>query len=165
MNFTAIDFETANRERSSACQIGLVVVENGTVINEFSSFIRPTITDYFLKEFTDNIHGITYEMVKDAPTFYELWSDISDIIENSPLLVAHNSSFDMGVLNSLITINGIETRIPEAYCTYKSARTLLPNLKNYKLSTLCSYFSIPLNHHEALSDARAAAKIAINFMS
>lgn len=70
----------------------------------------------------------------------------------------------MSVLHRLITINDIDAKIPNSYCTYKSARTFLPNLKDYKLSTLCRYFSISHNHHEALSDARAAAKIALNFM-
>ena len=101
MTFTAIDFETANNERTSACQIGIVVVKDGKIIEEFVSFIKP-VPAYFLISFTDQIHGINKETVADAPTFPELWEDISGFIEGAPLIVAHSAPFDMGVLKACL---------------------------------------------------------------
>ncbi|QEN03314.1 DNA polymerase III [Thiospirochaeta perfilievii] len=163
MTFTAIDFETANKVKTSACQIGIIVVENGKIIKEFSSYIKPPEPDYFLKEFTDNIHGITKEMVKNAPTFKELWETISGYIINTPVIVAHNAHFDFGVLNSLLDFYDIKTNLPTVYCTLRAARKYLPRLENHQLSTVSKHFNIQLNHHEALSDARAAANIALEF--
>ena len=160
MTFTAIDFETANNERTSACQIGIVVVKDGKIIEEFVSFIKP-VPAYFLISFTDQIHGINKETVADAPTFPELWEDISGFIEGAPLIVAHSAPFDMGVLKACLDYHNISVVLPEYFCTVKESRRKLPNLINHQLSTVCDYFDIPLNHHEALSDARAAAKIAL----
>lgn len=162
MTFTAIDFETANQTRTSACQIGIVVVKNGNIVKEFSSFIKPPKPDNFLDRFTD-IHGITKDMVKDSPTFKELWKDIEKYILDAPLLVAHNAPFDISVLNSVLEHYEIKTNLPKPYCTVRAARRKLPNLDNHQLSTVSKHFNIALNHHEALSDARAAAKIAIEF--
>lgn len=160
MTFTAIDFETANYKRTSACQIGIVVVENGKITEEFSSYIKPE-PGYFLDYFTDDIHGIDEETVANAPTFPELWEKIASFIENTPLLVAHNAPFDKGVLNTCLKYHNIKASIPEFFCTVKGSRKKLPNLGNHKLSTVCDYYGIPLNHHEALSDARGAAGIAL----
>jgi len=160
MTFTAIDFETANYERTSACQIGIVVVKDGKIIEEFVSFIKP-VPDYFLSRFTDDIHGISKETVADAPTFQELWGKISEFIEYAPVIVAHNAPFDMGVLKACLKYHDIRASLPGHLCTVKESRKKLPNLKNHTLSTVSDYFDIPLNHHEALSDARAAARIAL----
>lgn len=160
MTFTAIDFETANYKQTSACQIGIVVVKDNIITEEFSSYIKP-VPDYFLRYFTDDIHGINEETVADAPTFPELWEKISGLIENTPLLVAHNAPFDKGVLNTCLNYHDIKADIPDFFCTVQGSRKELPNLKNHKLSTVCSYYGIPLNHHEALSDARGTAGIAL----
>ncbi|MCK5199782.1 MAG: 3'-5' exonuclease [Spirochaetales bacterium] len=160
LTFTAIDFETANYKRTSACQIGIVVVKDNIIIEEFSSYIKP-VPNYFLRYFTDDIHGIDEETVEDAPTFPELWEIISGFIENTPMLVAHNAVFDKGVLNACLDYHNIKANIPYFFCTVQGSRKKLPSLRNHKLSTVCSYYGIPLNHHEALSDARGAAGIAL----
>lgn len=160
LTFIAIDFETANYERTSACQIGIVKVEKGKITEEFVSYIKPE-PNYFLEYFTLDIHGIDKNMVADAPTFPELWESISGFIERAPLIVAHNASFDMDVLKKCLDYHGIISKIPSSYCTYRNAKQKLPSLKNHKLSDVCKYYNIPLNHHEALSDARGAALIAL----
>ena len=71
MNFTAIDFETANSKRSSACAIGIMVVENGRIIKEITKLIKPT-PDYH----NIRVHGITEDMVENEPDFGELWNEI-----------------------------------------------------------------------------------------
>lgn len=159
-NFTAIDFETANQYRTSACQIGIVLVENGKIKKEFVSYIKPE-PNYFNSKFTKNIHGIDASTVIDAPTFPELWPTIASYIENAALLVAHNIGFDKSVLANCLEYHEIKAKIPETYCTLNKSKQQLANLENHQLSTVCDYFGIALNHHEALSDARATAKIAL----
>ncbi len=159
-NFISIDFETANNMRTSACQIGIVVVENKIITEEFVSFIKP-VPGYFLQHFTDNIHGIDKNTVKNAPYFDELWENIRHFFENSTSIVAHNASFDQSVLSFCLEYYNIEYQLPLFTCTVKGARKLYPHLDNHRLSTVCKHIGFQLNHHEALSDARGSAMIAL----
>ena len=157
-DFTAIDFETANRYPTSACSIGIVIVREGEITEEFSHLIKPE-PNYFNKKFIE-IHGITPSMVENAPSFYDLWGKIGRYFDTEAL-VAHNTGFDMSVLKACLERADIYTRLPEVFCTCRLSRKLIKGLPNYKLNTLCAHFGITLNHHEALSDARGAAKIMI----
>ena len=105
MNFTAIDFETANYDRSSACSIGLVEGAEGQVVDTMYSLIRPP-TGYFLPMFVD-IHGIDTEVVRDAPSFADLWPRVAAFI-GKDRLVAHNYGFDKRVLEGTLDYYGIE---------------------------------------------------------
>lgn len=155
-DFTAIDFETANRYPTSACSIGIVVVRDGTIAEEFSHLIKPE-PFYFYRKFIE-IHGITPGMVQEAPSFYDLWGKMGRYFDTEAL-VAHNAGFDMSVLKACLERSDIYIPLPQSFCTCRLARKLVKGLPNYKLNTLCEYFGIELNHHEALSDARGAAKI------
>ncbi|MGL4292681.1 MAG: 3'-5' exonuclease [Bacteroidales bacterium] len=160
LNFTALDFETANPKRTSACAIGLVKVEGGVIVEEKSFLIKPQ-PNYFTPMFI-GIHHITPEMVADAPFFGELWPEIREMIEDTEMLVAHNASFDLSVLRSCLELEMIRAFIPPHLCTVKLAKQQLPFLYNHKLNTVCDYFNIELDHHEALSDARGCAKVLLN---
>lgn len=157
-DFTAIDFETANRYPTSACSIGIVVVRGGEIAEEFSHLIKPE-PFYFYRKFIE-IHGITPKMVEEAPSFYDLWSVMGRYFDTQAL-VAHNAGFDMSVLKACLERADIYIPMPPSYCTCRLSRKLVKGLPNYKLNTLCDHFGIALNHHEALSDARGAAKIMI----
>ncbi|MDO5571603.1 MAG: 3'-5' exonuclease [Bacteroidales bacterium] len=159
LNFTAIDFETANQYPTSACSIGIVKVENGKIVEEVSHLIKPQ-PNFFISSFID-IHHITKAMVSDAPLFGELWPEISKLIEDSEALVAHNAPFDMRVLKACIEMEMIRAYIPQNFCTVRLSRKYLKFLINHKLNTVCDYFNIELDHHEALSDARGCAKIVL----
>ena len=158
--YVAIDFETANRDRTSACSIGLVTVSNNKIISEDVFLIKPP-TDEFT--FTD-VHGLTWDDVKNERTFSDVWNDIERIIKDVEYLVAHNAPFDRGVLNACCENNGID--IPETpyVCTVQLARKQW-KIKPTKLNNVCEVLDIELNHHEALSDARAAAKIVIQALN
>lgn len=158
LDFTAIDFETANRYPTSACAIGLVQVRNGKIVNEFFGLIKPE-PYYFYRKFID-IHGITPGQVADAPLFEELWGEIACFLDTDAL-VAHNAGFDMRVLKACLERADIYARLPQHYCTYQLTRKYIKELPNYRLNTVCDYFGIELNHHEALSDARGAAQIML----
>lgn len=159
-NFIAIDFETANNVRRSACQIGIVVVENSKITDEFVSLIKPN-PFYFNSFFTDEVHGIDAAMVKDAPTFDKLWTEIEKYFIAAPTILAHNAPFDRKVLTDLVDYYSIDYTVPPFVCTVWGARKLFPKLANHQLSTVCNHIGYNLNHHEALSDARGAAMIGL----
>ena len=88
-DFTAIDFETATNKMSSACSIGLVAVNNLEIVKKEYFLIKPS-TNYVSQENT-NIHGLTYEDVKDALSFDKVWPIISPYFYNSSFIFAHNA--------------------------------------------------------------------------
>jgi DNA polymerase-3 subunit epsilon len=162
-SFTAIDFETANHKRSSACSIGLVKVENGEIVDSFTSLIKPEPCDF--NRFNIGIHGIRPIDVKDAPTFQEIYPQISDWITDR-ILITHNASFEESVINALFKQYNLSS-YPENYiCTlYLSRIYIKEKILNYKLPTVYEYlFQKQMNHHNALADAGAAAEIALKVL-
>ena len=157
-NFIAIDFETANNDRHSACQVGLVAFKKDQIVDECKFEIRPT-SDYFLHT---RIHGITWSSVRNEATFGELWPDVSKFIERADFFVAHNASFDKSVMKVCCGYYGLTMPDAPWICTFRDvARRLWPDLENYQLQTVCQYLDIDLVHHDGLSDARACAKIVL----
>jgi DNA polymerase III subunit epsilon len=156
MKLVAIDFETANRDANSACAIGVVSVENNTIIKEEYFLIRPP-SSYF--EFT-YVHGLSWRDVAKAGDFQQVWTQIAETIESADYLVAHNARFDRKVLYACCDFHGIPYPKQEFLCTVDIARKTW-NIRPTKLSDVCRHFDIPLQHHQALSDARACAQIAI----
>lgn len=159
MNFTAIDFETANGNPASACAIGIVVVENGEIVHEVCYLLKP-YTDWFSK-YHVAVHNITAFDVRNSPRFEDVWPKIIRYIEDADYLVAHNAGFDMSVLRRCLEYAELAVRLPQSVCTVKLAKKKLPHLPNHKLNTVAEFLDIELNHHEALSDARAAAQIML----
>ncbi|MBS1985680.1 MAG: 3'-5' exonuclease [Bdellovibrionales bacterium] len=154
--FLAIDFETADYQADSACSIGLVLVENGKIIHEEVCLIRPPREKVMFTE----IHGLTWDHVSSAPTFGELWPSISHLFEGIDFLAAHNASFDSRVLKACCTSHGFLPPSTPFVCTVQLARK---TWKMYptNLPAVCKALNIPLQHHEALSDARACAQIVV----
>jgi len=153
--FTAIDFETAHGKRYSICQVGLVRVENGLITNELSILVQPP-HNFYWDWFTD-IHGITPEITRNAPTFNKIWHLVEPYI-NKQSVVAHNGmSFDFPVLAQTLAYYDMEVPEYEKHCTYR--------LYGSNLAALCLKYNIPLSHHEALSDARACATLFLKHLS
>lgn len=162
MDFAAIDFETANNERSSACQVGIALVRENRVVDTYCSLIRPPTQDFY--EAYVRLHGITAQRVRKAPTFREVWPEIQSRCVTG-LLAAHNAVFDVGVLISCAEGCGLGRLSGSYLCTLTLARAVLPGLPNHQLATLTAEFGIPNKHHDALSDAVACAELAIRLMS
>ncbi|PWJ42536.1 3'-5' exonuclease [Sediminitomix flava] len=158
MNFTAIDFETANAQRNSVCAVGITRVENGNITDSFSQLIRPEPCKFDLINIT--VHGIKPEMVAEAPTFAEYWETMLPYLNNQ-LLIAHNAPFDMSVLRASMKQYGIVSPDMSYACTVRLAKFSYPTLINHKLNTLAHHLEIPLNHHDAGSDAYACAVLAL----
>lgn len=164
-NFAAIDFETANNERSSVCSVGVVVVRGGEVCRTFYSLIRPE-PEYYLY-FNTRIHGLTAEDTACAPIFPQVWDRVCEMISGLPL-VAHNSAFDESCLRAAFAAYSMDYPDYDFLCTCRLARSKLMSLppqerpKDCKLGTLADFFGVGLcNHHNALADAMACAEIAL----
>jgi DNA polymerase-3 subunit epsilon len=157
--FVAIDFETADYGRDSACAVGLVRVENNKIVRSETHLIRPPRQTFVFTE----IHGLTWADVKDAPTFKQLWDKLDGFFKEAEFFAAHNASFDKGVLNACCAQAGLAVPVQPFRCTVKLARNVL-KISPAKLSHVCHHLSIPLNHHNALSDAMACAKIMITVL-
>lgn len=158
MKFIAIDFETANSERSSPCEIGLVKVEDFKIIEKKSFLIRPK--DNYFDFYNTFLHGIDEAMVENEPEFDKIYEQLKPDFENYPI-IAHNASFDISVLRHTLDLYGIEYPETEYSCTYQMSREALKGLFSFKLNSICSHFGIKLNHHRALSDAEACAEVAL----
>ncbi len=157
ISFAAIDFETANKERSSVCAIGVVIVRDGEITDKFYSLIKPE-PDYY-NFWNTKVHGLTDEDTEDSPVFPTVWEQIEPLIGDLPL-VAHNSKFDEGCLKEVFKVYQMDYPDYRFYCTVKASRKHFPHLPNHKLNTVsahCGYNMI--NHHEALDDAYACAII------
>lgn len=148
-NFTAIDFETAHGKRWSICQVGLVRIENGITKEKISVLVQPP-NNFYWDRFID-IHGITPQQTAKAKTFDKVWQQIEPFIKNQNL-VAHNGfSFDFHCLKQTLEYYDIAPPKFTGHCTYK--------IFDDNLASLCKEYKIPLNHHDALSDAMACAEL------
>lgn len=154
--FLAIDFETANYASDSACAIGLVCVKDGEIQKQQHFLIKPPSTGFV---FT-HIHGITWKDVASSPSFGELWPTLEPFFNDIDFVVAHNVGFDRKVLASCCERYKIPSPNVDYRCTVQMARKQL-GFRPANLPAVCSRLNIELNHHDAMSDALACAKIAI----
>ena len=158
LDFVAVDFETANSARSSACAIGIAVVDNGQIIETKHLLIKPT--PFYFDPFNISIHGITEEDVRDEPEFSQLWPTISKYFQGRTL-IAHNASFDISVLRHILDEYGIPYPEFEFSCTRIISKKVWPSLFSYALDVVSSHRGIEFKHHCAEQDALACARIAI----
>ena len=135
-DFVAIDFETANRERTSICSVGLVRVENGDIREKIYRLIRP-YPDYY-SSWNTRIHGLTYRDTAHAAPFPEVWADISPELAGLPL-VAHNSPFDEGCLKAAFRQYGMAYPDYRFFCTCRASRRVFGReLPNHQLQTVAA---------------------------
>lgn len=162
-DFAAIDFETANSERTSVCSVGIVVYRNGKEVDRFYSLIKPE-PDYY-SYWNTQVHGLTAQDTKKAPIFPDVWKQIAPRIEGLPL-VAHNKAFDESCLKAVMRMYQMEYTYDEFYCTLVQARKVFKKtLGNCQLHTVAKACGFNLaNHHHALADAEACAAIALKIL-
>ena len=155
MKITVIDFETANRNRASACSIGIAVIEAGEITTRVERLIKPPKGVGWFREDFIGIHGITHKDVRHAPGFDTVFQELRPYFENT-LLAAHNAPFDMGVLGALLGHYGIPYSCGY-FCTLVASRVVWPDLPAHDLGTVARHLGVDLDHHHAGSDANAAA--------
>lgn len=134
-----------------------MVVENGKLINTEHIYIKPTPNHY--DSYNTFLHGIDHSHTKDKSTFKQQWKDLNKYFHNQTI-VAHNASFDCSVLRYTLDVSKLKYPDLDYHCTFRLAQESLP-LRNHKLSDVASHFKIKLKHHNAESDARASALIAL----
>lgn len=162
MDFVAIDFETANRRRASACSIGMVRVRSGQVVDTFYKLLRP---DPFEFEFINtSTHGIMPEMVRDSPSLLEDWPSILEFIGRD-VLVAHNASFEQSVINQTFFAKGYQVPELDYLCTLYMSKVNYPRRIGYRLPDIYKdIFGKSVNHHHALEDAFACAELGVHMI-
>lgn len=161
LNFTAIDFETANSHSASACSVGLVKVRDGVVVDRAGWLIRPPLGYEHFNEWNIRIHGIRPEQVDDAPDWATQLPDLLDFADGDAF-VAHNAGFDMGVIRAACTASGVDVPSLSYLCSLKVARRTY-HLDSYRLpvAAMAAGFE-DFDHHDALADASACAAIVIH---
>ncbi|WIF94677.1 PolC-type DNA polymerase III [Caminicella sporogenes] len=161
--FIVFDIETTGLsfKHDKITEIGAVKIENGKVIDRFSSLINPQIK---IPEKIVKLTGITDEMVKDKPTIDKVLPKFIEFIGDNPV-VAHNASFDTSFIKENCSLLGISFKNP-IVDTLTLSRVLLPNLKKHRLNVLAKHFNVNLeNHHRAVDDAEATAEIFIKLLT
>ncbi len=160
-DFAAIDFETANGQRSSVCSVGVVIVRGGKVVDKFYSLIQPSPNYYTY--WTTQIHGLTRSDTDGQPQFPEVWAQVAERIGGLPL-VAHNKPFDEGCLKAVFEEYGMEYPGYQFYCTLSASRRRL-KLPCHQLHVVAQECGYDLDrHHHALADAEACAAIAMKIL-
>lgn len=158
-NFAAIDFETANSERTSVCSVGVVVVRDGVIADSFYSLIQPEPNYYTY--WCTRVHGLTQADTETAPVFPHVWEQITELIGDLPLVV-HNSPFDESCLKAVFRCYQMDYPDYRFYDTLRTARRVFPHLPNHQLQTVAAACGYDLTcHHHALADAEACARIAM----
>ncbi len=160
MDFIALDFETANPNRSSICSVGIAVVRRGRIIESEHIYVRPN-PDWYHGYHTA-IHGITREHTHDKPSFRTLWRELKPYFHNQTI-IAHNAAFDLSVLRYALDGSGLRYPDLEYHCSYRISKETL-DLQSHRLNEVSKHFRIKLEHHNAESDARASALIALRLM-
>lgn len=157
----AFDVETPNRRNDRICSIGITIIKDGVIENTLHFLVNPEV------EFDNQniaIHGIKPVDVRDAPSFPEIWTEITGSIRPR-LIAAHNASFDLSVLRKTLTAYGINAQKLDYVCTLQMARKIISGIENYSLSTLCRHSGIELQHHDAASDSNGCAALLCYFLN
>ena len=158
--FVAFDVETPNSLNNRMSAIGITVVEDGVITEEFYSLVDPETS---FDAFNTRLTGISEETVWGAPAFPQIWERIQPLLSKG-LVVAHNAVFDLGVLKKCLCDYGIRWKPYVRYlCTVQMGRRLLPGMR-HNLGVMCDYYGIPLDHHQADSDSRACAEILLRYI-
>jgi len=156
MDYLAIDVETANADYSSICQIGIVKVENGELTDQWSTLVNP---EAYFDSFNVSIHGITESDVENAPTFDTVYTELKNRI--SGRIAVHHMPFDKVAINRVCSEYDLDVLKVHWLDSAKIVRRTWENFayKGYGLANVAQYLNINFEHHDALEDAKTAAKI------
>ena len=157
-HIAVIDFETANSRSNSACQIGVVLLDDWRIVAEHEWLIRPQ--RMYFSPMCIRVHGITARDCLDSPQWDAVWDELHPLIDGR-VIIAHNVGFDAAVLQG--TCQSYDIAVPqfELQCTRLIAKRTWPGEKGYGLAAIAERLDIRFRHHNALQDAIACARIAI----
>lgn len=161
LDFTAIDFETANSSNASACAVGLVRVRDGQVVEKTGWLIQPPPGHDAFFELNTRIHGIRAGDVVGAKTWTQQLPDLA-AFAGDDVLVAHNAGFDMAVIKRTCEATGDDHPLYRYACSLQVARSVY-QLESYRLPFVAAEAGFPdFPHHNATADALACAHVMID---
>ncbi|MFH8250468.1 3'-5' exonuclease [Microbacterium sp. B2969] len=161
LDFTAIDFETANSSNASACSVGLARVRDGRVVATAGWLIKPPPGHDRFFEVNTRIHGIHEEDVVDAKGWSEQLDDLA-AFTGADVLVAHNAGFDMTVIRRACEATGDYCPPYRYMCSLQVSRKMY-DLDSYRLPSVAAVAGfVDFAHHDASADALACAHIMID---
>ena len=164
MNFTCLDFETANRSRVSICAAGLAVFEDGKLIESPYWLVRPPKGHGWFDEDFIEVHGLTHLDVLDAPEFPGIAMELVCRLAGDDLVIAHNATFDIEHLRATLEHFDLPRPVFDYACTCELARRVWPELPSHGLKALTAHIGHTFKHHHAQSDAEAAGRVLLAMM-
>jgi DNA polymerase-3 subunit epsilon len=165
LSYAVVDTETTGGRSWLAdrvTEIAAVIVRDGEIVDVYETLVNPQRS---IPPFVTALTNITWDMVRDAPTFDRVAPEVMRVLEGN-VFVAHNANFDWRFLTTeLSRATGRQLR-GRRLCTVKIARKVLPQLSRRSLDHVARYYGIAIrNRHRAGGDALATAKCLIRMMS
>jgi len=164
MNFTSIDFETANRSRVSICAAGIAIFEAGELTESPYWLVRPPKGHGWFRDDFIECHGLTHLDVQDAPEFPAIAPEFLERLTRADIVIAHNARFDIDHLRATLDHFGMKHPEFDYLCTCSLARRVWPDLPNHQLGTLAAHIGHEFQHHQAKADAEAAGRVLLAMM-
>lgn len=157
--FVALDVETSCSDSGSICQIGLAFVHSDNKIETYTSYINP---EQRFDPFNTELHGIDANLVRDAPSFPEIWPQLLPLLQLSHLV--QHSTFDSKAISAACRAYRLPNPDLSWSDSVKIARTAWPEFKGnggHGLGNLKKKLGLKFQHHDAGEDARAAAEVVL----
>lgn len=162
MDFVALDFETANRNRASICQIGIARVLGGVITKHATLYVNPPPGHHGFEQRNINVHGIRAADIQGAPGWPEILERMVRFVGPLPI-VAHSISVERGMIKAATEACGLSLPEFTYYCSLKLARRLAPEQPSHSLGKLSASLGLPgFNHHDAGEDAMASARLVVH---
>ena len=155
MHFVTLDMELADRMLPSICSITIIEWNDNNIVNIIDTYINP---DCEVEEFFADRHGITNEMLKDAPTLPEKWIEIYDALDHK-MVFAHNANRTIKALKQRASVDLLKMPDLRFGDTASLARRTWPGLDSYRLQELTETLNITKFHNNSYEDAKSVAKI------
>ena len=160
MKLCGLDFETANNSNGSICSVGVAVVENGVVLERREYLVKPHKSVDYMSKFCRDVHGITYEDLRESPEFSEVWQSVKQLLISADCVAIHNAQFDLRHLCNILSLYNLPSVSFDYVCSLQLCRYHFPELPYHSLADMAEKFGITFQHHDALEDAETCAKIA-----
>jgi len=163
LSWVVVDVETTGGSPPSdrITEIAAVVVKDGKIAEVFESLVNPQRP---IPSFVSKLTNITWDMVKDAPTFSGVADDVMKALEGN-VFVAHNAAFDWKFVSHEVTRATGNRLVGQRLCTVRLARGLLPGLPRRSLDYLANHYGVEINgRHRAGGDAIATAHCLIRLL-
>ncbi len=157
--FVALDVETSGGASASICQIGLACVDRRNAIQTWSAYVDPLLP---FARFNTELHGISAQTVRGAPTFAQIWPSLLPLLIRQPLV--QHSRFDEHAINAACKAHGVPKPRLVWHDSVTIARHAWPELKGnggHGLASLKRHLDLDFRHHDAGEDARAAAMVVL----